>query len=77
MQFYIHLIHCFNLKWIAKRAPNHLCSDQFNNIEMHVLSFGSQIEMFLCFILGKRLVNCPHASKSAEKHGSDSAEENK
>jgi len=44
---------------------------------MHALSFGSQFEVFSCFILGKRSVNHPHASKSAEKHASESAEENK
>jgi len=44
---------------------------------MHVLSFCSQFEMFSYFVLGKRSVNRPHVSKSAEKHASESAKENK
>jgi len=42
---------------------------------MHVLSFGSQFEMFSCFVLCRLSVNRPYASKSAEKHASESAEE--
>ena len=48
-----------------------------NNTGMHILSFSSQFEMFSCFVLGKRSVNRPYASKSAEKHANDLAKENK
>jgi len=33
---------------------------------MHVLSFGSQFEMFLCFVLGKCSVNRSQAGREAE-----------
>jgi len=34
-----------------------------NNTEMHVLSFGSQFEMFSCFVLGKCSVSRPQVAR--------------
>jgi len=35
---------------------------------MHVLSLGSQFEMFFMFVLSKYSVNCPYASKPVEEN---------
>jgi len=35
---------------------------------MHVLAFGSQFEIFSCFMFGKCLLNRPQASKPDEEN---------
>jgi len=48
----LHSSHSlFNLKWIAKWAPDQFRQWSFNNAGIHVLSFGSLFEIFSSFVL--------------------------
>ena len=56
----------FLIKMNCNAGPTSFFPWTFNNIGMHVLSFGSKFKMLSCFVLGKCSVNRPQAGRTAK-----------